>query len=131
MFRSAFILALLTAVCGIGGCDKAGAGGPPASLAEVRLAYFANVTHAQAVLGVASGEFQNALAPIKLKTTVFNAGPELMQALNGGQIDIAYVGPGPVISATPIAMAPPSASWRARRPTALASSHARIRGSLL
>jgi NitT/TauT family transport system substrate-binding protein len=68
-------------------------------LAQVRLAYFANVTHAQAVLGVASGDFQNALGPIKLNTKVFNAGPELMQALNGGEIDIAYVGPGPVISA--------------------------------
>jgi NitT/TauT family transport system substrate-binding protein len=99
MFRWSGLILLLTALCGIGGCSKAGAGGPPPPLAEVRLAYFANVTHAQAVLGVYSGDFQNALGPIKLKTKVFNAGPELMQALNAGEVDIAYVGPGPVISA--------------------------------
>lgn len=99
MLRLAVILSILSALCSVGGCSKAGAGGPPPSLPEVRLAYFANVTHAQAVLGVASGDFQNALGPIKLKTKVFNAGPELMQALNGGEVDIAYVGPGPVISA--------------------------------
>jgi NitT/TauT family transport system substrate-binding protein len=99
MLRLSGFLLLLAGVCGVGGCSKAGAGGPPPALTEVRLAYFANVTHAQAVLGVASGDFQNALGPIKLKTKVFNAGPELMQALNAGEVDIAYVGPGPVISA--------------------------------
>jgi NitT/TauT family transport system substrate-binding protein len=68
-------------------------------MSEVRLGYFANVTHAQAVLEVASGELQNVLGPTKLTTKVFNAGPELMQALNADEIDVAYVGPGPVISA--------------------------------
>jgi NitT/TauT family transport system substrate-binding protein len=63
------------------------------------LGYFANVTHAQAVLGVASGDFQNALGETKLTPKVFNAGPDLIQALNAGAIDIAYIGPGPVIIA--------------------------------
>ncbi len=67
-------------------------------LAELRLGYFANVTHAQAVLGVASGDFQAALGNTHLKTRVFNAGPELIQALNAGAIDVGYVGPGPVLS---------------------------------
>jgi len=85
----------------LGGCDKP-VGGPPTvppPLAELRLGYFANVTHAQAVLGVASGDFQAALGPTKLTTKVFNAGPELMTALNAGAIDVGYVGPGPVIAA--------------------------------
>jgi NitT/TauT family transport system substrate-binding protein len=63
------------------------------------LGYFANVTHAQAVLGIASGDFQNALGSVAVKTRVFNAGPALIEALNAGAIDIGYVGPGPVISA--------------------------------
>jgi len=66
---------------------------------SVTLGYFANVTHAQAVLGVASGDFQKALGGVQLKTKVFNAGPELIQALNAGAIDIGYVGPGPTIAA--------------------------------
>lgn len=65
----------------------------------VRVGYFANLTHAQAVLGVASGELERALAPAKLETKVFNAGPSLIEALFAGEIDIGYVGPGPVLSA--------------------------------
>ena len=66
---------------------------------EVRLGYFANVTHAQAVLGVASGEFEKAVAPAKFSTKVFNAGPSLVEALFAGEIDIGYVGPSPALSA--------------------------------
>jgi NitT/TauT family transport system substrate-binding protein len=74
-----------------------GAGAPPAK--EVRLGYFANVTHAQAVLGVAGGDFQKALGESKLVTKTFNAGPSLIEALFAGEIDIGYVGPGPVTNA--------------------------------
>jgi len=99
MFRFSIVLLLLGLAITLEGCNKAGASGPPPALTEIRLGYFANVTHAQAVLGVASGDFQNSLGSITLKTKVFNAGPALMQALNAGEIDIGYVGPGPVISA--------------------------------
>ena len=68
-------------------------------LDAVRIGYFANLTHAQAVLGVSSGDFATAVAPATIKSLKFNAGPELMQALFAGAIDIGYVGPGPVISA--------------------------------
>ncbi len=83
------------------GCDKQSApeSQSPSTPSVVRIGYFANLTHAQAVLGVSSGEFQNAIAPAKLETRVFNAGPALIEALNAGEIDIAYVGPGPAISA--------------------------------
>ena len=93
------LFALLTA------CDKpsaptAATPAAPPPLPELRLGYFANVTHAQAVLGVASGDFQTALGTdTKLTPKVFNAGPDLIQAINAGAIDIAYVGPGPVIIA--------------------------------
>jgi NitT/TauT family transport system substrate-binding protein len=70
-----------------------------AVLKQVRLGYFANLTHAQAVLGASSGEFAKAIAPTALKTQVFNAGPSLIEALLAGEIDIAYVGPGPALAA--------------------------------
>jgi NitT/TauT family transport system substrate-binding protein len=93
------ILALFGALVGCGkNPAPAAAPATAAPLPELRLGYFANVTHAQAVLEVASGDLQNALGPTKLTTKVFNAGPELMQSLNAGAIDVAYVGPGPVIS---------------------------------
>jgi NitT/TauT family transport system substrate-binding protein len=65
----------------------------------VRIGYFANLTHAQAVLGVASGDYERAVAPAKLEAKVFNAGPSLIEALFAGEIDIGYVGPGPTLSA--------------------------------
>lgn len=70
-----------------------------APLKEVRIGYFANLTHAQAVLGVSSGEFAKAIQPAVLKTKVFNAGPSLIEALLAGAIDIGYVGPGPALNA--------------------------------
>lgn len=72
---------------------------PEQSPKEVRIGYFANLTHAQAVLGVAGGDFERAVAPARLTTRVFNAGPSLIEALFAGEIDIGYVGPGPALNA--------------------------------
>jgi NitT/TauT family transport system substrate-binding protein len=71
----------------------------PAPLKELKLGYFANATHAQAVLGVDSGDFAKEIATTTLKTKVFNAGPSLIEAINAGEVDIGYIGPGPTISA--------------------------------
>ena len=80
----------------LSGCDRSQAA---EAARPVRVGYFANLTHAQAVLGVSSGEFANAIAPRKLETQVFNAGPSLIEALLAGEIDVAYVGPGPALNA--------------------------------
>ncbi len=66
--------------------------------AEVHLGYFANVTHAPALVGVAGGHFAEALGDTKLSTEVFNAGPAELEALNAGAIDIAFIGPNPAIN---------------------------------
>lgn len=65
----------------------------------VRLGYFPNITHTQALVGVADGSFQKALGPdVKVDPKVFNAGPDEMEALFAGQIDIGYIGPGPAVT---------------------------------
>ncbi len=77
----------------------AGCGGPSAGSAAVRVGYFPNITHAQAVVGVADGTFRGALgSQIALQPRVFNAGPSVIEALFAGQIDLAYVGPNPAIN---------------------------------
>ena len=66
-----FITSLMVSVVLVAalGCDRDGpssgsatggssATSTPAPLKELRIGYFANLTHAQAVLGVASGEFE-------------------------------------------------------------------------
>jgi NitT/TauT family transport system substrate-binding protein len=72
-------------------------GGSAAS--QLRLGYFANVTHATAVVGVGHGDFAKALGSTKLSTQIYNAGPAEMTALLGGQLDAAYVGPSSALSA--------------------------------
>jgi NitT/TauT family transport system substrate-binding protein len=66
----------------------------------IRIGYFPNLNHAQAVIGVGSGDFQKELSKdgIKIETFVFNAGPSAIEALFANQIDIAYVGPNPAIN---------------------------------
>jgi NitT/TauT family transport system substrate-binding protein len=86
------------ALIGCGSSESTSDSKPSSPPAEVRLGYFANVSHAQAVLGVSSKEFEQALAPSKLTTRIFNAGPSLIEALNSGDLDIGYVGPGPVLA---------------------------------
>src|SRR5262245_13982318 len=93
------IMLIASASCDRSTASSSATGQPAAPVDEVRLGYFANVTHAQAVLGVHNGDYASAIAPAKLTTNVFNAGPSLIEALFAGEIDIGYVGPGPAISA--------------------------------
>jgi NitT/TauT family transport system substrate-binding protein len=79
------------------GCDDSSQ--PNAPLKQLRLGYFANATHAQAVMGVDSGDFAQAIAPTQLQTKLFNAGPSLIEAIFAGEVDIGYIGPGPALSA--------------------------------
>lgn len=72
--------------------------GPSTAAGTLRLGYFANVTHAAAVLGVADGTFAKALGSTKLETQVFNAGPAAIEALNANSIDAAFLGPSPAIN---------------------------------
>jgi NitT/TauT family transport system substrate-binding protein len=64
----------------------------------LRMGYFPNINHAQAVIGLGRGDFQEALDGIEVKTQIFNAGPAVIEALNAGAIDVAYVGPNPAIN---------------------------------
>ncbi|MFJ4876434.1 aliphatic sulfonate ABC transporter substrate-binding protein [Streptomyces sp. NPDC088745] len=67
-------------------------------LDEVKVGYFANVTHATALAGLQEGIFQKELAGTRIKTQVFNAGPSEIEALNAGAIDIGWIGPSPSIN---------------------------------
>jgi NitT/TauT family transport system substrate-binding protein len=65
---------------------------------ELRIGYFPNINHAQAVIGLGRGDFQEALDGIKVKPQIFNAGPTVIEAINADAIDVAYVGPNPAIN---------------------------------
>lgn len=86
------------ALAGCAPASGAAAEGGKDDLAEVRLGYFANVTHAPALVGLSEGLFQDALGDVDLKTEVFNAGPAAIEALSAGAIDATYIGPNPSIN---------------------------------
>lgn len=87
------ILVLLAASTG---CASPGAA---TTATEVRLGYFANVTHAPAIVGVADGAFATALGDgVTLTTATFNAGTEAITALFSDALDLAFLGPNPAIN---------------------------------
>ena len=71
---------------------------------SLKIGYFPNLNHAQAVIGLNNGDFKkviendNNLGNISLKETAFTSGPSAIEALYAGQIDVAYVGPNPTIN---------------------------------
>lgn len=65
----------------------------------IRVGYFPNITHAQAVVGLNGGIFEKYLgSEVKIKATLFNAGPSIIEAIFSEDIDIAYIGPSPAIN---------------------------------
>ncbi len=65
----------------------------------LRLGYFANITHAPAILGIEDGFFQDALGKdVKLEVVTFSSGPLAIEALYSGSIDATFIGPNPAIN---------------------------------
>ena len=65
----------------------------------VRVGYFPNLTHAQALIGRAGGQFEKALGPgVQIEWKAFNAGPSAIEALFADAVDLTYVGPNPTVT---------------------------------
>lgn len=69
------------------------------SVTTIRVGYFPNLTHAQALVGFNDGTFQKALGQgVKIEERTFNAGPAEIEALLAGEIDLGYIGPVPAVN---------------------------------
>src|ERR1700675_1093229 len=65
----------------------------------LRVGYFPNITHAQALVGRANGQFEKGLgAGVQVEWKAFNAGPAAIEALFANAIDLTYVGPNPTVA---------------------------------
>jgi NitT/TauT family transport system substrate-binding protein len=93
MTRPLLAAALTAAALAHPGCTRSSSPGGP-----LRLGYFANVTHAQALVGLDDGSLARGI-PGGIEARMFNAGPAAMEALLGGDLDASYVGPGPAVLA--------------------------------
>lgn len=84
--------------CGNSGKDsgKDGKGGET----DVRIAYFPNITHTQALVMKNQGKLEERWKDTcNVSWTSFNAGPAEMEAIFAGEIDLGYIGPVPALSA--------------------------------
>lgn len=94
--RGVVIITLMMAVACAPAAGTPAAGG---SSGILRVAYFPNLTHSQALIGLSRGDFQKALGDgVTIEATSFNAGPAVIEALFANQIDLAYIGPNPAIN---------------------------------
>jgi len=69
-----------------------------AEVKEITIGYFPNLTHAPGIVGVAKGSFTEEFDGIKINVKTFPKGALFMDAMATGQVDIGYVGPGPVLN---------------------------------
>jgi NitT/TauT family transport system substrate-binding protein len=66
----------------------------------VRLGFFANVTHAPALVAQQLRLFEQNLQRegTKVEYVLFNAGPAAIEAMKGGALDVSYIGPNPTVA---------------------------------
>lgn len=64
---------------------------------RLRLGYFPNVTHAQALYARATGAFEKALG-VPIEWVPLNAGPSAIEALFIDAVDATFIGPSPTIN---------------------------------
>ncbi|MCA0296746.1 MAG: ABC transporter substrate-binding protein [Actinobacteria bacterium] len=79
------------------GCSGASGG----KIEQVNIGYFPNLTHAPGLIADAEGTFVEKFGTLNLKvsTKSFNAGPDVIQAILSGSLDISYIGPNPTVTA--------------------------------
>jgi NitT/TauT family transport system substrate-binding protein len=66
----------------------------------LRLGYFANVTHAPALVGLEGGILKQKLGKnVTLEPKIFNSGTEAIEAIQADALDASYIGPSPTITA--------------------------------
>ena len=66
---------------------------------KIRVAHFPNINHAVPIIGMEKGIFENQIGDnITIEPILFDSGPQVIESIFAGSVDIAYVGPGPAIN---------------------------------
>jgi NitT/TauT family transport system substrate-binding protein len=135
------VVSVMGPLAACGSTTQASRGASSSGPVALRLGYLPNITHAPALIGVGKGYFKTALgSSTTLTTQTFNAGPAEVEAILGGAIDAAFIGPSPAINAyvrsqgTAIRIVAGAASGGASlvvRPAASINSPSDLKGKLL
>ncbi len=97
------LLCMSASIAACGGKDNSSSGGNDSSSTQktkVRIAYFPNITHTQALVMKNKKTVEDKWKDnCEVSWTSFNAGPAEMEAIFAGEIDLGYIGPVPALSA--------------------------------
>ena len=66
---------------------------------KIRVAFFPSIGHIIPIVGLEEKFFEKGICEEKqIETKLFDSGPQVIESIFAGSIDIAYVGPGPIIN---------------------------------
>ena len=66
---------------------------------KIRVAFFPSIGHIIPIVGLEEKFFEKGIGEEKqIETKLFDSGPQVIESIFSGSIDIAYVGPGPIIN---------------------------------
>jgi len=89
----------IVAVIAIAVIATIGGGLDQSSQNKIRVAFFPSIGHAVPIVGIENGIFEKGIGEqIKIETKLFDSGPQVIESIFASSIDVAYVGPGPVIN---------------------------------
>ena len=98
LLSSVLFGSLFLAGCGNSGDTTASSSSSQAAKEEISVGHFPNLDHAPAIVGLRKNIFAENLEGVSIRPQVFPDGNAFMDALNSGNLDIGYVGPGPAIN---------------------------------
>ena len=66
---------------------------------KIRVAFFPSIVHAVPIVGIENQTFaENLNENLSIEIKVFDSGPQVIESIFSNSVDVAYVGPGPVIN---------------------------------
>ena len=66
---------------------------------KIRIAFFPSIIHAVPIVGMENQTFsENLDTDLDIQVKIFDSGPQVIESIFSNSVDLAYVGPGPVIN---------------------------------
>ena len=66
---------------------------------KIRIAFFPSIIHAVPIIGMENQTFsENLDTDLDIQVKIFDSGPQVIESIFSNSVDLAYVGPGPVIN---------------------------------
>ena len=66
---------------------------------KIRVAFFPSIIHAVPIVGMENQTFsENLEDDLDIQVKIFDSGPQVIESIFSNSVDLAYVGPGPVIN---------------------------------